>query len=121
MAAFWVPLIWLLVAIVLLGLELAQPSFDGLMFGALAALVVSVVTALGPLPALMQIGIFVVITVAGTVWLTRWSSQRNPEPGDPRQREDLAEVLVASVPGGKVACAGMVKAGLPALSISIGL
>ena len=101
MAAFWVPLIWLLVAIVLLGLELAQPSFDGLMFGALAALVVSVVTALGPLPALMQIGIFVVITVAGTVWLTRWSSQRNPEPGDPRQREDLAEVISRCSPGGE--------------------
>ena len=35
MAAFGVPLIWLVVAVALLALELAQPSFDGLMFAAL--------------------------------------------------------------------------------------
>ena len=41
MAAFWVSLIWLGLAAVLLTLELIQPSFDGLMFAALAALLVS--------------------------------------------------------------------------------
>ena len=101
MAAFWVPLIWLLAALILLGLELAQPSFDGLMFGALAALVVSVLTAVGPLPVLIQIGLFVVITVVGTIWLTRWSARRNPEPGTQRQREDLADVLSSMPPGGE--------------------
>ena len=101
MTGFWVPLIWLLVAISLLGLELAQPSFDGLMFGALAALVVSVLTAIGPLPILLQVALFVGATVIGTIWLSRWSAKRNPEPGDHHQREDLAEVISAMPAGGE--------------------
>jgi len=79
MAAFWVPLIWLLVAAVLLVLELAQPSFDGLIFAALAALVVSVLTALGSWPLGLQAGLFMAITLAGTLWLMHWSGGRNPE------------------------------------------
>ena len=100
MAAFWVPLIWLVVAVALLALELAQPSFDGLMFMALAALVVSVLTALGPLPTLIQVALFVVITVVGTLWLTRWSASRNPEPSTQHQQEELADVLSA-IPAGR--------------------
>jgi len=100
MAAFWVPLIWLVVAVALLALELAQPSFDGLMFAALAALVVSVLTALGPLPTLIQVALFVVITVVGTLWLTRWSASRNPEPSTQHQQEELADVLSA-IPAGR--------------------
>ena len=100
MASFWVPLIWLLVAVTLLALELAQPSFDGLMFGALAALVVSVLTALGPLPMLIQVGLFVAITVVGTIWLTRWSANRTPEAGSQRQREELADVI-SRIPAGR--------------------
>ena len=100
MAAFWVPLIWLVVAVALLALELAQPSFDGLMFAALAALVVSVLTALGPLPTLIQVALFVLITVVGTLWLTRWSTSRNPEPSTQHQQEELADVLSA-IPAGR--------------------
>ena len=48
MPPLWSPLIWLLVAGVLLVVELVQPSFDGLMFGVFAGLVVSVLTALLP-------------------------------------------------------------------------
>ena len=78
MATVWIPLIWLAVAAMLLTLELAQPSFDGLMFAAIAALMVSAVTAIGPLPLALQLSAFVIITVAGTWWLMRWSAHRNP-------------------------------------------
>jgi membrane protein implicated in regulation of membrane protease activity len=101
MPPFWIPLIWLLIAGGLLSLELAQPSFDGLMVAALAALLLSLLTALTPLPLLVQILLFLVLTVVGTVWLSRWSARRNPRPGQERQREDLAEVISAIPPGGE--------------------
>ena len=100
MAAFWVPLIWLLVAAVLLVLELAQPSLDGLIFAALAALVVSVLTALGSWPLGLQAGLFMAITLAGTLWLMHWSEGRNPEAVNRGQREDLAEVIEPIPAGG---------------------
>ena len=72
MSSLWIPLIWLLVAGSLLGIELVSPSFDGLMFAAIAGLTVSVLTALVTLPIWLQISLFVVMTVLGTLWLTRW-------------------------------------------------
>ena len=101
MATVWVPLIWLAVATMLLTVELAQPSFDGLMFAAIAALMVSAVTAIGPLPLALQLSAFVIITVTGTVWLMRWSAHRNPDPTSQRQRQDLAEVISAFPHGGE--------------------
>ena len=50
MTSLWIPLIWLLVAGSLLGIELVSPSFDGLMVAAFAGLTISVLTALLPLP-----------------------------------------------------------------------
>ena len=101
MPSIWVPLIWLAVAAVLLTLELSQPSFDGLMFAAIAALLVSAVTAIGPLPVVLQLSAFIVITVVGTVWLMRWSAHRNPDPDSQRQRQDLAEVISPIPHGGE--------------------
>jgi len=101
MATVWIPLLWLAVAAMLLTLELAQPSFDGLMFAAIAALMVSAVTALGPLPLALQLSAFVIITVAGTLWLMRWSAHRNPDPGSQGQRHDLAEVISPLPEGGE--------------------
>lgn len=101
MATVWIPLLWLAVAAMLLTLELAQPSFDGLMFAAIAALVVSAVTAIGPLPLALQLSAFVIITVAGTWWLMRWSAHRNPDPVSQGQRHDLAEVISPLPEGGE--------------------
>ena len=84
MAAFWVPLIWLLLAGVLLILELVQPSFDGLMFAALAALLLSLLTALASVPIGIQIGLFVLFTVIGTVWQL-WCRCINPRLTRPGQ------------------------------------
>ena len=101
MSLLWSPLIWLLVAGVLLVVELVQPSFDGLMFGVFAGLVVSVLTAFLPLQVWLQILLFSVITVLGTLWLSRWSARRNPRPGRRRLKEDTAEVLATIQPGGE--------------------
>ena len=97
----WIPLIWLAVAGLLLAVELAQPSFDGLMFAALGALLVSIFTAITPMPLILQMIFFLLITVLGTLWLTRWSARRNPSPGGLRQREDIAEVLTSMEAGGE--------------------
>ena len=101
MSPIWSPLIWLLVAGGLLVVELVQPSFDGLMFAAFAGLVVSVLTALLPLPIWLQLLVFSLITVLGTLWLSRWSARRNPRPGRRRLKEDTAEVLDTIQPGGE--------------------
>ncbi|QNI59374.1 NfeD-like family protein YbbJ [Synechococcus sp. BIOS-U3-1] len=101
MPPLWSPLIWLLVAGVLLVVELVQPSFDGLMFAVFAGLVVSVLTALLPLQVWIQIILFSVITVLGTLWLSRWSAQRNPRPGRRRLKDNTAEVLGTIEPGGE--------------------
>ncbi|WP_114994423.1 NfeD family protein [Synechococcus sp. UW179A] len=101
MPPVWSPLIWLLVAGVLLIVELMQPSFDGLMFAVLAGLVVSVLTALLPLQVWIQIMLFSLITLLGTLWLSRWSAQRNPRPGRRRLKDDTAEVLATIQPGGE--------------------
>lgn len=99
MPSLWVPLIWLAVAAVLLGLELAQPSFDGLMFAAIAALMVSAVTAIGPLPVVVQLSAFFILTVTGTLWLMRWSAHRNPDPSSQGEHQNLA-VVISPLPHG---------------------
>lgn len=85
----------------LLTLELAQPSFDGLMVAGIAALMVSVITAIGPMPEVLQLSAFVIITVVGTVWLMRWSADRNPDPISQRQHQDLAVVISPLAKGGE--------------------
>ena len=99
MPPLWSPLIWLLVAGVLLVVELVQTSFDGLMFAVFAGLVMSVLTALLPLQVWIQIILFSLITVLGTLWLSRWSAQRNPRPGRRRLKDNTAEVLATIQPG----------------------
>jgi hypothetical protein len=88
------------VAGLLLAIELAQPSFDGLLFAALGALLVSIITAITPIGLILQLILFLLITATGTLWLTRWSSRRNPSPEKLRLREDVAEVLTPIAAGG---------------------
>jgi|TARA_B100001093_G_scaffold363032_1_gene347821 hypothetical protein len=101
MSSFWVPLIWLLIAGSLLLVELALPTFDGLMFAALGGLLVSLLTAVLPLPYWLQIALFLLISVSGTAWLYRWSKRRSPSIGLRRDSEDIAEVLEPMEAGGE--------------------
>ena len=101
MLPFGVPLAWLLLAGLLLAIELSHPSFDGLMVAVLGGLILSVLTALAPVPIWLQFSLFLLITVTGTVWLSRWSSGRTPSPSRHRLNGDMAEVLGSISPGGE--------------------
>ncbi len=92
-------LIWLAIAIVLLILEVTTASFEGLMVAAVAALLLSILTALVSLPPLLQVAFFVALTVIGTAWITRWSSRRTPSSEPFHLQEEHAEVI-ASIPAG---------------------
>tara|TARA_B100000959_G_C14915523_1_gene597129 strand:+ start:339 stop:743 length:405 start_codon:yes stop_codon:yes gene_type:complete len=89
------------VAGLLLAIELAQPGFDGLLFAAIGALLVSILTAIIPISLILQMILFLLVTAIGTIWLTRWSARRNPNPERLRQREDIAEVLTPMAAGGE--------------------
>lgn len=69
-------LIWLLLGLVLLLLELLGAEFEGLLAGAIAALVVSAVSGLVAWPPLLQTGSFVACTALLLVGLQRWGGRR---------------------------------------------
>jgi membrane protein implicated in regulation of membrane protease activity len=69
-------LIWLVVGLTLLLLEALGAEFDGLLAGALAALALSLTTALLPLPAAGQLLLFALLTGMLLVGLQRWSQRR---------------------------------------------
>ena len=96
-----IPLVWLLLSGLLLAMESLQPGFDGLIVAVLGGLCLSVLTALVPLPIGLQIIIFVVITAAGILRLSRWSANRSPSSDQRRLKGDTAEVLGTIAPGGE--------------------
>ena len=97
----WMPLIWLVLAVLLLVLVLAQPSVDSLIFAALGALLVSILSGIVVIPALLQILLFAGTSLAGSLWLNRWSRRRNPSAAALRQSQDLAEVISPICAGGE--------------------
>lgn len=94
----WIPLIWLGISVLLLSLLLAQPSFDWLMFGALGALIVAIVSTILPSSLWLKILIFSAITLTGTIWLRRVTMFRHPSQTILNQRENVAEVLTEITP-----------------------
>jgi inner membrane protein len=71
------PLIWFLLGLALLAAEWLGAEFDGLLAAALAALVLSVFTALVPGLALAgQVVLFAAATAGVLVLLQRWSRRR---------------------------------------------
>jgi inner membrane protein len=76
LAAMPAALIWLLLGLTLLLLELLGLEFDGLLAGAVAALLVSVLVAALPLPPLLQMAAFVLLTALLLGALHRWGLRR---------------------------------------------
>lgn len=76
LAAMPAALIWLLLGLTLLLLELLGLEFDGLLAGAVAALLMSVLGALLPLAAPLQMAAFVLLTALLLVGLHRWGRRR---------------------------------------------
>ncbi|APD48687.1 NfeD family protein [Synechococcus sp. CS-602] len=76
-----IPLIWLVAGGGLLLLEWIFPSIDGLLIGAVAALLLSALTALWPgLAAGLQLAGFLVLFLAGYGVLRRWSLRGRLQP-----------------------------------------
>lgn len=96
----WISLIWLVSALLLLALELTSINFDGLMLAACAGLVLSVLTALISVPPLLQVGLFVGLTLLGTAGVSRWGAHRNPAISGQHLQDDHARVIEAIPAGG---------------------
>jgi inner membrane protein len=75
-AAMPAALIWLLLGLALLALELLGAEFEGLLAAAIAALIVSVLAGVLPLPLLLQVGAFLTLTTLMLVALQRWGRRR---------------------------------------------
>lgn len=69
-------LIWLLLGLALLLLELLGGEFEGLLPGAIAALLVSALSGGLPLAPLLQTGAFVALTALLMLGLQRWGRRR---------------------------------------------
>ena len=100
-----VPLLWFLLALVLLGIEWLGAEFDGLLAAALAALGLSVFTALVPGQVLaVQLLLFAAATAALLILLQRWSRRRAraiPASGS-SERATVISGFTATEAGGRV-------------------
>jgi membrane protein implicated in regulation of membrane protease activity len=100
LAAMPAALIWLLLGLMLLLLELLGLEFDGLLAGAVAALLVSVLGAVLPLAPLLQMAAFVLFTALLLGALHRWGGRR--ERGiPPASSGDRATVISGFTDGGE--------------------
>lgn len=86
--------IWLLLGLALLGLEGLGAEFDGMLAAAVAALVVSALSALLPWPPLLQVVAFALLSGLGLLALRRWerrSRERSiPASGHSQQASVLS-------------------------------
>ena len=87
------PLIWLLLGLVLLALEWLGAEFEGLLAAALAALALSVATALLPLAAAGQVLGFAGLTAVLLLALQRWSKRRRERAIPMARSAELAAVI----------------------------
>jgi len=86
-------LLWLIGGLALLGLLAAGIDLDGLMAAGLAALALSLLTALLPLTAGLQITAFAAITLGLLLGLQRWSVHQRQRAIPPAAAASTAQVL----------------------------
>ena len=84
-----VPILWLLLACGLLGLELIGAEFEGVLPAAAAALVLSLATVWWPLPPLLQLGLLVGGTGLGVLGLRRWSRRQRHRSLPPAETAEV--------------------------------
>jgi membrane protein implicated in regulation of membrane protease activity len=88
------PLLWFLLGTVLLGLALFGIDSDGLiLIAGLTALVLTLATALLPIPPLLGAALFVAVGAAGYGWLRRWSRRQREAALPSSAGADRAEVI----------------------------
>jgi membrane protein implicated in regulation of membrane protease activity len=98
LAAMPAALIWLLLGLGLVLLELLGLEFDGLLAGAVAALLVSMLCAALPLAPLLQMGAFVLFTAVLLAALHRWGGRR--ERGIPPASSGERAMVISGFSGG---------------------
>ncbi len=89
------PLFWLALAGVLFLIEVSIPGFGGFVIAAVAALLVSALTALVGLPVSLQVVVFALISLLGGAALWRWSSRQPSKLERLAPADDRAEVIAA--------------------------
>ena len=88
------PVLWLLLATALLVLALLGIDTDGLILvGGIAALLLTLATALAPLPPLLAMALFVGLSALGYGWLRRWSRRQGEAALPSSGSADHAEVI----------------------------
>jgi membrane protein implicated in regulation of membrane protease activity len=88
------PLVWLTIAVVLLGLEMLGVDSDGLLLvSAVTALLLCLITSLLALPTAIQGVLFAVVGILGYAWLRHWSGRREARSLPPSAGADRAEVI----------------------------
>ncbi len=87
------PLIWLAAAGLLFLVELSVPGFGGFAIAAVAALVLSALTAVVTAPPTVQILLFVLLSLVGGVAVWRWSSRHRQQLERIAPASDRAEVI----------------------------
>lgn len=88
-----VPLIWLVVGLTLLGLLATGVDLDGLMAAGLAALLLSLLSALVPMPTPVQLLLFGLAQLTVLQGLQWWSSRRRARALPWTPSVEVAEVL----------------------------
>lgn len=88
------PVGWLVLAAVLLTLVLLGIDTDGLiLITGLTALLLTLVTALMPLPPLLAMALFVGVSAVGYGWLRRWSRRQKEAALPSSSSAERAEVI----------------------------
>ena len=90
------PLFWLFLSGLLLLVEALGIDGDGLLFvGALAGLLLTLVAALSPLPAALQVVLWAALVAAGSLALRRWLARDAERRIPPAAGAEQAEVIAA--------------------------
>lgn len=88
------PVLWLLLGTALLTLALLGIDTDGLiLIGGITALLLTLATAVLPLPPLLTAALFVGVSAAGYGWLRRWSRRQREAALPSSSHAEHAEVI----------------------------
>ena len=89
------PLTWLLIGLALLASEWLGASFDGLLPAAVAALLISALSAVVPLALLLQLLLFGLLTGGLLLAIRRWSASQRERNIPPSPSAERAVVITA--------------------------
>ena len=96
----WSPLLWLVFALIILGLELNGADFGFLPIALASALLMSISTSILLINPVLQFILYLLLFIIGFTWIRRWSSKRSTESDQMNEQDLLAIALVPIKPNG---------------------